>query len=264
MNEKLDGYNRNTLLEFLKIYNQNVFSIYNSIDYIRESLDEQNREKFDEVFNGLSSNCYSMIKNTSNMDLYLKIKNNEINSINKNIVCIQKELREITETSNKILGKNIIEFKNKCDLLIFLDIESELLSSLILNLLNNSLKAVKNQGHIHIIVEKEKENCVISVRDNGIGMSEEMLQNVKNEFYSCNIEANTKTAVGVGLYIVKEIVKYLQGDVKINSQLNKGTEIILEIPINAEYDNTDVQLESNLVTDMFYNNMSDLYAFLKG
>lgn len=60
--KKMELYENNTLLEFLKVYNQNVFSLYNGIEYIREYLNQDEKEQLDEIFKTLASNCYNMIK----------------------------------------------------------------------------------------------------------------------------------------------------------------------------------------------------------
>lgn len=265
MRNETELYELKNLLEFSKIYNHEIFSIYNSIDYIMESLDEQSKIKLKDAFDNIANNCYSMIKNTSNMNLYLKLKNGMIENITNETLCIQKELMEIVQASNKILTRDIISLNNRTQSLIFLDINSEWLSVIILNLLNNSLNSSKEDPKINIYIDKVEEFCTITVQDNGVGISKEMLENVKSEFYSYNIESNTKTTAGVGLYIVKELIHLVNGEFSISSTLNVGTSVTFKIPINSDYSSSKSKLQNNtVVSDMYYNNMSDLYAFLKG
>ncbi len=192
------------------------------------------------------------------MDLYIKIKNNQINNSKKSIICVQKELRQIVDISNKILDKKIIFFQSKIDKLVFINIDLQWLSAVIFNLINNSLKAIKEDGNIYITVDEEDDKCIISVKDNGTGMTAEMLEKVTNESYS-------KSSAGIGLYIVNEIVKALNGEICIESNFQQGTEVVLKIPTSKNYDTNNVKFENNtMVNDMYYNNMSDLHAFLKG
>lgn len=79
------------------------------------------------------------------------------------------------------------------------------------------------------------------------------------------MDTNTKSSAGIGLYIVNEIIKSVKGEICIKSKFQQGTEVLLKIPITKNINTNNIKFENNtIVNDMYYNNMSDLHAFLKG
>lgn len=65
-------------------------------------------------------------------------------------------------------------------------------------------------------------------RDNGVGISKESLANIFNEFYTTK-----KNGTGLGLPIAKELVEQHDGNIKINSETGKGTEVVVDLPVSS-------------------------------
>lgn len=118
------------------------------------------------------------------------------------------------------------------------------------NLLNNSVKYTQ-QGQVEFKVEDAPDGVTFFVRDSGEGMSEEFLQRVF-EPYSQAVQAkDTSAGVGLGLAIVGELLKRLEGDVKIDSELNKGSvfEVYLPLQVSTDKDSND-QWEQNSLKEL--------------
>jgi len=99
------------------------------------------------------------------------------------------------------------------------------------NLLDNALKYKKDKPIIQISSEIENETIKISIKDNGIGIDKKNLSHIFDRFYRVekgNIH-NVK-GFGLGLSYVKKIVDLYQGEIKVNSELNKGTTFIIYLP----------------------------------
>lgn len=104
------------------------------------------------------------------------------------------------------------------------------ISVILLNLISNSLKYgddVKDQKHIQITATITPAHCVLQVRDNGIGIHSDYIDNVFNMFYRAT---DRSQGAGLGLYIVKEMVEKLAGTISITSELGQGTVITISIP----------------------------------
>lgn len=99
------------------------------------------------------------------------------------------------------------------------------LNQVITNLVSNAIHYTPENGQITVSVEKdciEGMRCaVIRVRDNGIGISPDNLDHVFDPFFRVN--GNNENGSGLGLYIVKEIVKLHGGEVSVASEMGIGT-----------------------------------------
>jgi signal transduction histidine kinase len=98
---------------------------------------------------------------------------------------------------------------------------------LFLNLLLNSVRAIGKQGVITVIVRYKEEEArwEIKVADTGCGIPKENFEKLFDPFFSTHHEA-----VGLGLYIVQQILKHYDGYIDIDSELNKGTVVKIELP----------------------------------
>ena len=96
------------------------------------------------------------------------------------------------------------------------------------NLISNAIRHHNGkEPQVEISVQIKPKYAHISIKDNGIGIAKEHLSNVFKMFYRAT---DTNHGSGLGLYIVKETINKLQGTIKLKSELNKGTEVLLQIP----------------------------------
>jgi two-component system NtrC family sensor kinase len=96
-----------------------------------------------------------------------------------------------------------------------------------LNIINNALAAVENEGEIVITSWEEDSDTVgVSIQDNGSGMSEEVLKSIFDPFFSTKQENGT----GLGLAITYGIVKKMGGDIKVKSKQGEGSTFTVYLP----------------------------------
>jgi two-component system NtrC family sensor kinase len=100
-----------------------------------------------------------------------------------------------------------------------------------LNIINNALAAVEDEGEIVIASWEEDSDTVgVSIQDNGIGMSEELLKSIFDPFFSTKQENGT----GLGLAITYGIVKKMGGDIKVKSKQGEGSLFTVYLPKKAK------------------------------
>lgn len=105
------------------------------------------------------------------------------------------------------------------------------MKQLILNLVDNGLKYNVSQGAVTIAACRDLGKIVISVKDTGIGIPDEHQARIFERFYRVDKgRTRDRGGTGLGLSIVKHIVNLYNGDIKVRSELNKGTEFIIQIP----------------------------------
>jgi signal transduction histidine kinase len=120
------------------------------------------------------------------------------------------------------------------------------------NVIQNALQATKFKGCISVaIYDGKSENIEISIKDDGPGISAEVLQNIFNPFVTGRTEGT-----GLGLAIVKKIVVQHGGTVTVRNGINngKGAEFIIELPRSGKPTQTDkdagvVRLNSRIETE---------------
>jgi len=105
------------------------------------------------------------------------------------------------------------------------------LSRVIYNVLNNAITYTKEGGEVIISDLIKDREYILSIKDNGVGISKEILEKVFEPFFRGDSSRNTNGA-GLGLTISKKIIDKHKGSMNINSELGKGTEVIITIPIN--------------------------------
>jgi two-component system sensor histidine kinase CiaH len=113
----------------------------------------------------------------------------------------------------------------------FLKGNTEQISQLVTNLLKNAIDYNKHGGNVSLFLEKQKNNIILKVTDTGIGIAPDDLKHIYKRFYKADESRSiSDSGAGLGLSIVKEIVNLNRGIMKINSILDKGTEVIISFP----------------------------------
>lgn len=98
------------------------------------------------------------------------------------------------------------------------------------NIAKNTL--IKSHISTHTIVKKSQQFLVLVVSDEGVGIDEKHIPHLTEQFYLVDKSRQRKTGgFGLGLYIIKMIVKAHNGELIIHSQLNVGTTVTVTLPI---------------------------------
>lgn len=152
------------------------------------------------------------------------------NNLNKEIVDLKKYIKSIAYNyEGKALEKNII-IKYKLEDIKAL-IDKEKFAQVIINILANAIKYNNGNNEIYISSFKKDDNIVISIKDYGVGIAKSEQKNIFERFYRVDKSrgANEK-GMGVGLTIAKSIVNAHGGEIKVYSEINKGSEFIITLP----------------------------------
>ncbi|MGM0437430.1 MAG: ATP-binding protein [Bacillota bacterium] len=204
-----------------------IFSAVQMIN-LNNKNSKNNIKKYTEI---ITQNGYRMLRLVNNLiDLVkmdvdsfsLEFKNADIVDILKTVTDSVKsyidnkdrEIKFVTDLDKKIV---------KCDPV---NIER-----IILNLLSNAVKFTKKGDIITVSLYNEENMIKISVKDNGIGIEEEKLKYIFDEFKQID-ESMTRNSEGsgLGLSIVKSLVEMHEGEITVKSREEQGSEFIISLP----------------------------------
>ena len=116
---------------------------------------------------------------------------------------------------------------------VYIKADSNILLKIIKYIVNNAVKYTK-EGQVNITLYQNAKNVVIKIKDTGIGISKENLDLIFEPFRQVSEGSNRDyEGTGIGLTITKKLVELLDGTIEIESQLDRGTTVILRFPISA-------------------------------
>jgi signal transduction histidine kinase len=109
---------------------------------------------------------------------------------------------------------------------LFISIERDQLMQVLINLIQNSVEAMKKGTHLTIKAYGKDERVYIEIKDEGVGIKQDQMDKVFNPFFS-----SKEKGTGLGLYITKKIVDNYGGSIYMKSTEGKGTTCYLEFPM---------------------------------
>jgi signal transduction histidine kinase/DNA-binding NarL/FixJ family response regulator len=119
-------------------------------------------------------------------------------------------------------NKNIMINKKVQDM-IFIKADPYAVERIINNLLLNAVKYNKDNGVIEIHLSASDKEIEFAVRDTGIGISREHLQNIFEPYYQITNEKRNIQGIGMGLHITKNIIESIGGKIEVESEYNEGS-----------------------------------------
>lgn len=133
------------------------------------------------------------------------------------------EMKAITKKGQQI----ILECSGEC----YASTDKKLFRNVLINLISNAIKFSDEEKKISIISKVTDGKVIVSVKDEGIGISKDDQQHLFSSFFRGANVTNIQ-GTGLGLHIVKRYVDLLGGEVSLESKLNSGTTVNFSIPIN--------------------------------
>lgn len=141
----------------------------------------------------------------------------------------------IAETLSILKGvaeKKNISISSEVDKDIYIIANRDRIKQMMINLIDNGIKYTLENGSVHVYAAKKAGKILISVKDTGIGIPTEHLPRIFERFYRVDKgRSRNMGGTGLGLSIVKHIVNLYNGDIKVLSTPETGTEFIIKLSI---------------------------------
>jgi signal transduction histidine kinase/DNA-binding response OmpR family regulator len=111
---------------------------------------------------------------------------------------------------------------------LWLDVDA--LEKIIYNLLSNAFKHTLSGGEVEVAVALGNEKLFVTVKDSGAGIPAEKINQIFDRYFTRNPFGGSNDGIGIGLTLVKELVKLHKGTIRVASEPGKGTMFTVELP----------------------------------
>lgn len=114
-------------------------------------------------------------------------------------------------------------------------IDRDKYDKMLYNLLSNAIKFTPEYGNVDVFLgcsDSQNDRLIIEVGDDGIGIPEQSQKKIFSRFYQASNSKENNTGSGIGLALVKSLVKLHKGNIIVTSEPEKGSVFTIEIPIN--------------------------------
>ena len=200
-------------------------SIYGFAEYIQKANVEED-EKIQCMGYIMEESKHLLQLSYTLLDM-AKIRNEEINITEIQLDDIEEQIRKRMESLCSERGVTLSYNK----FVESMYANEVLLYSLLCNLIQNAIYACENGGIVSWGVKDEGEKLRIYVEDTGCGMTKEQVKRVKEPFYRVDkARSREEGRTGLGLSLCTRIVEYHNGYMDIQSEINKGTSVIILVP----------------------------------
>lgn len=241
-----------------------IYSCIQLLDINKKNGEKSLSDAYNKYEHTLKQNCYRLLRLVNNLVDMTKIDSGymKLIFINCEIVSLVEDITLSivpyveSKNINIVFDTYIEELKIRCD--------PESMERVILNLLSNAIKFTDNNGNISVFIEADEKYVFIRVKDDGIGISEDIREKIFNRFVQEDKSFNRKKeGSGIGLALVKSLVELHDGEVYLE-KVSKGSEFVVKLPnikIDEELDvyNKVMDAESKPLVQKINIEFSDIY-----
>ncbi len=220
--------------KFFSIITHDLKSPFTSIVGFSELLTEKIRrkdynelEEYSGIIHKASMNVMDLLKNLIE---WSRLQTGRID-FNRIEIDIVKVINEVTELLDASARRKTIQISKEVPSTLTVLADKQMISTVFRNLISNAIKFTKPGGHIVIAAVQRENDVLITVSDNGIGIKPEVIEKL------FSIEAGTSTrgtlneeGTGLGLVLCKEFISKHGGDIRVESELSKGSRFLITLP----------------------------------
>ena len=150
--------------------------------------------------------------------------------INKSRFSLSSMLEGLSEEMSQMARERNLSFSSTLEEGIFVYADEDMIIRSVINLINNAISYSKENGHIDLLLKRNESFAIISVKDDGIGISEEDQKRIFDRFFQVD-KARSSSSSGLGLALVKEMAALNNATINVESKLGYGSVFTLSIPI---------------------------------
>ncbi len=193
-----------------------------------DSLDKSEIVQISESMNKAAKRLFSFLENLLEWSS-TQTGRLEIHKSNLDISYVADKVISLLSTSAN--DKDIV-LSNKINQNTYIIADGNVVQTILRNLISNAIKFTKNNGSVNVTAKEYDENQVlISVIDNGVGMSEDVIEKIfKLDLKHSTPGTNNESGTGLGIVLCKELVNKSDGELFVKSEVGVGTTFSFTLP----------------------------------
>lgn len=226
--------------KFFNIIAHDLRSPFNAImgfsDLLEEQMKDRNYEEIEEYSKYIHSASKRAMNLLSNLLEWSRSQTGKI-KFTPEFFDLAVLINEVVELFYDAASQKSIKISKVMPHNIPFIADKSMLENVIRNLISNAIKFTNTNGMIIIKVDMNEHNVFVSVKDNGVGISEEDIDNLFiHEINNTTLGTNKEKGTGLGLLLCKDFVEKHNGKLTIESEPGKGATFSFNIPKKIEYD----------------------------
>ncbi len=176
-----------------------------------------------------------MIRLVNDLLLLSRMEENKT-IINKSLISIGEMIEDVVDRFNFKFRQKSIDYEiNLPENIPLINADRDKIDQVLNNLISNAIKYTNKNGKILVTVYKINKNLYVEIMDNGIGIPKNHFSRLFERFYRVDkARSREMGGTGLGLSISYEIIKAHQGEIYVESEMNRGTKFTFYIPIDEE------------------------------
>lgn len=223
---KIKQKNRKELIDQLMHQTRTPLTILKShLEGIEDGIIEMNEDEID-IWKNQIDNITMIIANMSGMI--------DANKENNDLIIEKFDVNQLINQIVNGISPQFLKKRVSLNILshdkIFIETDQYKLSQIIYNILTNAYKYTKNNDSVDIACFFNDENIFIKIKDTGIGMYKNEIEKIFNAYYR-SPEVLKINGDGIGLYVVNENLKLINGSIEVLSEKNVGSTFIISLPL---------------------------------
>jgi signal transduction histidine kinase len=220
--------------KFLSIIAHDLRSPFSSIlgilELLKMSLKEFNKDEIEEYIDIVYNSANNTLILLDNLLVWAVSQNKEKNfhPVKINLFDL---LQEEIESLKTLANQKQIEMSHSVEPCLNVTADLQMVKTVLRNLINNAIKYSNPNGEIRIMACELKKFVEVSVKDNGIGISDENQKKLfKVDSFHSTPGTHNEKGTGLGLLLCKEFIELHGGNIRIESQPGKGSRFAFTLP----------------------------------
>ena len=175
----------------------------------------------------LSRHLYKQTIDLANTSILYTKLNSKVIVENKKEYDLDEQIRNCIIIMQSQLNDKNIEID--CDLQkVKYYSNYDMMQEVWINLISNSIKYTNSNGKISIFLKEIDEEIIVTIEDNGIGMSKEQVEHIFERYYQVD-KSKHGVGLGIGLSIVYRVLELVDGKIEVESELGKGSKFMVTL-----------------------------------
>lgn len=221
--------------EFVSLAAHQLRTPISAIMWNLEIIEPEIKDKVEKEIYELAITAYRQANNMSGLvNQFLNVSRIELGKLS-----VKPENLDVVQILEDVLSEQQMVAKEKKQKLAVktdkgipeIPLDKVLIRIVLQNLISNAIKYTPEKGNVTISMRKDTTYAVFTVKDTGIGIPEDQQKNLFSKLFRAkNAVESGLEGNGLGLYIVKSIVRLMKGEISFVSEVNKGTTFTVTIP----------------------------------